>query len=481
MAEVRTSRAAEPAVWLRPAVAGERDIVERLLSDAGLPTAGVADQFEDGFVMAESENELVGAAGLETYGAYGLLRSVVVRPELRGRGVGEMLVVDRVERARSRGLQSVYLLTTTAAPFFARLGFSTISRERVPDSIAGSAEFAEICPSTATAMVIALTAPEAGCCGAPPVALEDRAGASGSGCCGAPASSHAVPRSADVPGVVLSHSAAGSNAEALKAQVRERYGAAAAAAASGRSSSCCGASPAKIRNPITSDFYAKGETQELPAEAVLASLGCGNPSALAELQPGETVLDLGSGGGIDVLLSAQRVGPTGRAYGLDMTDEMLALARANQQRAGAENVEFLKGDIEAIPLPDESVDVIISNCVINLAADKGRVLREAFRVLRPGGRFAVSDIVASRPVPPLIRRSMELWLGCVAGALEVSEYERLLTDAGFRDISVESRRVYRAEDAARFMDDAGGAAPAAVTEYDGAFISAFVRARKPAA
>jgi ubiquinone/menaquinone biosynthesis C-methylase UbiE/N-acetylglutamate synthase-like GNAT family acetyltransferase len=477
MADVGASRAAEPAVWLRPAVAGEREAVERLLSDAGLPTAGVADQFEHGFVVAESNDGLVGAAGLETYGAHGLLRSLVVRPELRRRGVGEMLVVDRVECARSRGLKAVYLLTTTAAPFFARLGFSTTSRERVPDSIARSAEFAEICPSTATVMVIALTAPEAGCCGASSVAVEGRAAASDSGCCSGPVSADALPGSA-IPAVVLSHSRTDSSTEALKAHVRERYGAAATAAASGRKSSCCGASPAEVRNPITSDLYAEGETRELPSEAVLASLGCGNPSALAELHPGETVLDLGSGGGIDVLLSAQRVGPTGRAYGLDMTEEMLALARANQQRAGAENVEFLKGDIEAIPLPDESVDVIISNCVINLAADKARVLREVFRVLRPGGRFAVSDIVASRPVPPLIRRSIELWLGCVAGALEVSEYERLLADAGFRDISVQSTRAYRAEDAARFMED--GAAPAAATEYDGAFMSAFVRATKPA-
>jgi arsenite methyltransferase len=252
--------------------------------------------------------------------------------------------------------------------------------------------------------------------------------------------------------------------------------------------SCCGgsatpqamASLASGRDPITADPYDDAETRDLPAEAVLASLGCGNPTALAALEPGQTVLDLGSGGGIDVLLSARRVGPTGFAYGLDMTDDMLELARANQAKAGVANVEFLKGDIEAIPLPDESVDVIISNCVINLAADKSRVLREAFRVLRPGGRFAVSDVVARREVPEPVRRSLELWIGCVAGALHEREYARLLAESGFEDVSLEPTRIYSGTDAGDLLDGAGLDATDAGA-MDGAFMSAFIRARKPAA
>jgi N-acetylglutamate synthase-like GNAT family acetyltransferase/SAM-dependent methyltransferase len=463
-------------------VTEDRAAVEGLLAGAELPTAGVTDQFEHAFVVAETDGEVVGAAGLETYGAHGLLRSVVVRPELRGRGVGEQLVLERLAWARSRGIQAVYLLTTTAAPFFARLGFRTVARERVPGSIARSAEFSEVCPSTATVMSVPLAVSGSGCCGGSSLSVLEQPArrASASGCCG-PTVSAGSPVHGGGEAAVVPASLNGEAAEALKAQVRERYGAAANVAAAGGRSSCCGPSAEEVWDPITSDLYAEREKQGLPVEAVLASLGCGNPTALAELHEGETVLDLGSGGGIDVLLSAQRVGATGKAYGLDMTDEMLALARANQQRAGAANVEFLKGDIEAIPLPDESVDVIISNCVINLAANKSRVLREAFRVLRPGGRFAVSDIVARGPVPAVIRRSMELWTGCVAGALEVSEYERLLQDAGFEDIGLESTRVYRAEDAEFLLDEAGVAAPASMDEYDGAFMSAFVRARKPAA
>jgi SAM-dependent methyltransferase len=244
------------------------------------------------------------------------------------------------------------------------------------------------------------------------------------------------------------------------------------------SSGCCGGGEC---DPITADLYADGEVAGIPDEAVRASLGCGNPTALAELKPGEIVLDLGSGGGIDVLLSAKRVGPTGKAYGLDMTDEMLALARENQRRAGATNVEFLKGDIERIPLPDASVDVIISNCVINLAADKGKVLREAYRVLRPGGRFAVSDVVVKGDVPADIRRSVELWIGCIAGALEEREYAATLAAAGFQDVSLEPTRVYRAEDARAFLAEAGLDADAIAPQVDGKFYSAFVRATKPAA
>jgi arsenite methyltransferase len=266
----------------------------------------------------------------------------------------------------------------------------------------------------------------------------------------------------------------------LKDLVKEKYGQAALRVTSGPGSSCCdSASSRGAADPITSNLYGCGETAELPAEAVAASLGCGNPTALAELHAGEVVLDLGSGGGIDVLLSAKRVGPTGKAYGLDMTDEMMALARDNQRKAGVANVEFLKGEIEHIPLPDASVDVIISNCVINLSADKDRVLAEAFRVLKPGGRFAVSDVVVRGEVPATIRRSVELWIGCVAGALEEQEYCDKLAKAGFESIGVEPTRVYRVEDAHGFLAAQGIEAESIAPQVDGKFMSAFVRAVKP--
>jgi arsenite methyltransferase len=263
--------------------------------------------------------------------------------------------------------------------------------------------------------------------------------------------------------------------------VRERYGRAARQAQSGKAS-CCGEVSASglSGDPITSNLYAISETAEVPEKALLASLGCGNPTALAKLEPGEVVLDLGSGGGIDVLLSARRVGPSGKAYGLDMTDEMLDLARENQRKAGIENAEFLKGQIEDIPLPDASVDVIVSNCVINLSADKDRVLREAFRVLKPGGRFAVSDIVIAGEIPQAIRQSLLLWVGCVAGALSEVEYRQKLAAAGFADITVEPTRVYSAEDAREFLESAGIDAAAIAPEVDGKIRSAFVRAVKPA-
>ncbi|MEO6447012.1 MAG: arsenite methyltransferase [Gemmatimonadaceae bacterium] len=244
------------------------------------------------------------------------------------------------------------------------------------------------------------------------------------------------------------------------------------------SGGCCG-STGDSWDPITSNLYDEGEAAGVPAQALLASLGCGNPTALADLREGETVLDLGSGGGIDVLLSARRVGPSGKAYGLDMTEEMLALANANKARAGATNVEFLRGHIEEIPLPDASVDVIISNCVINLSGDKRTVLAEAFRVLKPGGRFAVSDVVVRGEVPDGIRRSMELWIGCVAGALEEGEFVRLLHEVGFVDATIEPTRIYRTEDAAGFLEGAGVDVQAAAREVDGRFMSAFVRAAKP--
>jgi ubiquinone/menaquinone biosynthesis C-methylase UbiE len=264
-----------------------------------------------------------------------------------------------------------------------------------------------------------------------------------------------------------------------KSLVKEKYGTAARQVSEASNAACC--TPGfSCCGPITTNLYDEAEKIGLPAKAVLASLGCGNPTALIELRPGEIVLDLGSGGGIDVLLSAGRVGPTGKAYGLDMTDDMLALARENQRQAGVENVEFLKGEIEDIPLPDASVDVVISNCVINLSADKGRVLREAFRVLKPSGRFAVSDVVARGEVPEPVRQSMALWVGCIAGALEEEEYKTKLAQAGFTDISVEPTRVYDIEDARQFLEDAGVDVESIAPLATGSLMSAFVRATKPA-
>ena len=268
--------------------------------------------------------------------------------------------------------------------------------------------------------------------------------------------------------------------DAIKEAVQQKYGEAALQARSGAKAGCgCGTSCGP--DPITSNLYDETQAAAVPAEARLASMGCGNPTALAELKAGEVVLDLGSGGGIDVLLSARRVGPTGKAYGLDMTDEMLALARENQSRSGLANVEFLKGEIEHIPLPDNSVDVIISNCVINLSADKDRVIAEAFRVLKPGGRFAVSDVVVrgDDDVPAELRRSMELWVGCVAGALKESSYRTKLLDAGFDAIDVEPTRIYRAADAKQFLEEAGLSGDATLAQIDGRIMSAFVRATKP--
>jgi len=269
--------------------------------------------------------------------------------------------------------------------------------------------------------------------------------------------------------------------ENIKEVVKEKYGQAALRVNSG-GSSCCGSNPASASgcgDPITSNLYNAAQAGEIPEETLLASLGCGNPTALAKLNAGEVVLDLGSGGGIDVLLSAKRVGPTGKAYGLDMTDEMLALANENKRKAGIQNVEFLKGEIEHIPLPDNSVDVVISNCVINLSADKDRVLRETFRVLKPGGRFAVSDVVTRGEMLPVIRESVLLWVGCVAGALEENEYRNKLATAGFEQIEVEPTRVYKVEDAREFLSAKNIDVDAIAPQVDGKFMSAFVRAVKP--
>ena len=275
--------------------------------------------------------------------------------------------------------------------------------------------------------------------------------------------------------------------EALREVVREKYGAAATRVTEGdTATSCCGSSACcgsttEAWDPITSDLYDKGQTDGIPAEALLASLGCGNPTMLAALKEGEVVLDLGSGGGIDVLLSAKRVGPTGKAYGLDMTDEMLALANESKRKSGATNVEFLKGEIENIPLPDQSVDVIISNCVVNLSGDKRRVIQEAFRVLKPGGRLAISDVVVRGEVPAEVRKNMELWIGCVAGALEEQEFMSLLSEAGFENPSIEPTRVYEAKDAVAFLAGTGLDVTALAPQIEGKFISAFVRGTRPAA
>ena len=265
----------------------------------------------------------------------------------------------------------------------------------------------------------------------------------------------------------------------VQEQVKEKYGSAARAVAQSVSVQACCDPGLQCCDPITTNLYSADQTGIIPEKAVKASLGCGNPTALIDLRPGETVLDLGSGGGIDVLLSAKRVGPTGKAYGLDMTDDMLALARENQRQAGVTNVEFLKGEIESIPLPDNSVDVIISNCVINLSADKDRVLREAFRVLKPGGRFAVSDVVVRGSVPDVVRKNMLLWVGCIAGALEESEYIAKLKGAGFDEATVEPTRIYNVEDARQFLSEAGVDVDAIAPQVNDKFFSAFIRANKP--
>lgn len=276
------------------------------------------------------------------------------------------------------------------------------------------------------------------------------------------------------------------DSDGLKSAVKQKYGSAALRVVEDATQSdCCGSSgccgdTTNAWDPITADLYDDGQKAGIPATALLASLGCGNPTALATLHEGETVLDLGSGGGIDVLLSAKRVGPAGKVYGLDMTDEMLALANENKRKAGAQNVEFLKGEIESIPLPDASVDVIISNCVVNLSADKRRVLREAFRVLKPGGRFAVSDVIVRGETSPEVRRNMELWIGCVAGALEEHEFLALLTETGFENASIEPTRVYSADDASAFLTNSGLDPATFAREIDGRFFSGFVRATKPA-
>jgi N-acetylglutamate synthase-like GNAT family acetyltransferase/SAM-dependent methyltransferase len=432
-----TEAGAVTGLTLRPAEPADVPGIVELLQQAGLGAEDAGSLLE-GAVVAWRGGDAVGVAAVEVHGLHGLLRSVAVAEVARGGGVGETLTRDRVAWARARGLEALWLLTTTAAGFFERLGFAAVGRETAPAGIASSSQYLRECPASATLMRLTLVA----------------AG----------------------PLVGLSAGDGG----ALRAAVREKYAAAAQRAAAGGRAACgCGCGD-DAREPITGDLYDAVQAEEVPSAALLASLGCGNPTALAELGAGETVLDLGSGGGIDVLLSARRVGPTGKVYGLDMTDEMLALARENQRRAGVANVEWLKGEMESIPLPDASVDVIISNCVINLSADKRKVLAEAFRVLRPGGRFAVSDIVMRGEVPPEVRRSIELWSGCIAGALSEDEYRQRLVDAGFEAVDVEPTRIYELEDTRAFLEDAGVRDEGVVAAAAGKVMSAFVRARRPA-
>jgi arsenite methyltransferase len=404
--------------------------VVRLLEQSGLPVDGVADHFDSSYMVAECAGEVIGSVGVELYGRYGLARSLVVEPEWRGKGIGRTLMEDRLRWARWRALTDVFLITVDPK-YFDRFGFEPVGRDSVPQEIRNSPEFSDICPESATVMTLSVV-------------------------------------SAD---------------EDVRKGVRDVYAAIAKdvrvrSEQSDEKSSCCGpACCGTEENTISSNLYSAGELTEIPDAAALASLGCGNPTALAELEAGEVVLDLGSGGGIDVLLSARRVGPAGKAYGLDMTDEMLDIARQNQKAAGVDNVEFLKGQIEAIPLPDNTVDVVLSNCVINLSTDKRRVLMEAFRVLRPGGRFAVSDVVSKGDVPDSIRRDIELWAGCIAGSLEEQEYRNLLKEAGFKDIELQPTRMYTAKDIG--LDKSAIAGPEG-RSIDGMFMSAFIRAKKPA-
>jgi arsenite methyltransferase len=421
------------ATIVEPASAADLAAATSLLTALGLPTEGL-DEHIGGALVAREGGEVVGSVALELYGEAALLRSLAVRSDRQGTGLGTRLTEAALEEAHRAGVRELYLLTETADGFFPRFGFEHVERDEVAPAVRGSVEFTSACPESARAMRLVLADP-------------DRI--------------HEAVRSR------------------YAAHARQFIELSPAPGGSGCCSSggCCG----DKKGVVTHGLYSAEDAAALPGAAVGASLGCGNPTALVDLRPGEVVLDLGSGGGIDVLLSARRVGPTGRAYGVDMTDEMLALARRNAAEAGVVNVEFLKGRIEAVPLPDASVDVVISNCVINLAPDKGDVLREAYRVLKPGGRFAVSDVVVDGPVPADLRRRVELWVGCIAGALERSEYERELRAAGFADVEIVPTRYYRAEDVA---DPAlaiwlAEQSPAERERLSRAFMSAFVRAAKP--
>ena len=422
--------AAKPKLdWsLRAAHRGDLESVLFLLEASHLPADGVEEAFGPNFVIAQANDEIVGVAGVELHTPWGLLRSVAVRDDMRGTGLGRVLVENRIEWARMRALAGLGLFTIDAAPFFDHLGFERIGRGEIPAPLRDSSEFSLVCPVSADVLILPLT---------------------------------------------------DSNAQ-RKEQVRERYATAAERVAA--NGSACGSDAAKRRFGAVA--YDDELLDSVPARVADASLGCGNPATQAGLRPGETVLDLGSGGGLDVLLAARLVGADGFVFGLDMTREMIELARGHQREAGVTNVRFLEGDIEAIPLPDQSVDVVMSNCVVNLATDKRAALREAYRVLRPGGRLAIADIVVRGAVETDDRRAAARVLGCAATSLEVGEYRALLDEFGFESIEIEELRAYAETDFTRLdptlrtgSDHAAG--PAWLKRVDGAFQSAFVRAVRP--
>ena len=424
----RTSRPIPREVSLRDANPSDLGDVRSLLRGSELPLDGVEDQFGDAYVVADDGSRVVGVAGVEVHGRYALFRSLAVSEDHRGSRIGEALTTNRLDWAVDRGFVTIFLLTLIP-DYFDRFGFQRVERHSAPLEIRRTQEFSVACPETATLMALPVSDPDD----------ETR--------------EHVRSKYAEIARRVEEDAGKGSK----------------------KQSSCCGPDcGANSDNPVTSGLYTDAELEGLPQDMVSASLGCGNPTALTGLNPGETVLDLGSGAGLDVLLSARRVGESGKAYGLDMTDEMLEVARHNQRDAGIQNAEFLKGHIEAIPLPDASVDVVISNCVINLSIDKPQVFREIFRVLRPGGRVAVSDIVSRGPIAADIRKDLDLWAGCVAGSLDEADYRRFLEDAGFADVEIEPTRIYDSQEIC-----ARGTAVEPGREFAGEFMSAFVRAVKP--
>ncbi len=409
--------------------------IETLLSAASLPLEGAADHL-DGFIVVRDGRALKGAICMEEYGSEVLLRSTVVANDARETGVGSILVKAFIERARGRSKDRIYLLTDTAPVFFERFGFHYLeSSDEIPESVKGSKEFSLCRAIGADAMVLDLTKP----------AMDE---------------------------------------EQLKAEVRRKYAGVARSAASKEPSSCCG-TPASQKTQVTRDLYSGEKATCIPGSSLEASRGCGDPTSKVGLKAGEVVLDLGSGGGVDVFLAAREVGETGKVYGLDMTDEMLELARQQAVDYGFDNVEFIKGEIESIPLPDESVDVVISNCVISLVSDKGAVFKEIFRVLKPGGRVSISDIVSTEPLVPQLKKDLDLWLGCLGGALSLADYRGMMSQTGFDPVGIEKVRVYdlqglldgkKAE--ANASDD--DSHTAVLSQWDGQLLSAAVTATRPA-